>query len=60
MCRQQKERQESASHENCIKPTMVEIKLNISTQHICYDYPAKIPKKKKTNGLFGLSFLVIL
>lgn len=53
MCRQQKQRQESTCHKNCIKPSMVEIKLNVSTQYICNDYSVK--KKfislSITNGL---------
>lgn len=37
--RKQKQREKSAGHEDCIKPSMIEIKLNISAQYICY-YPS--------------------
>lgn len=41
MCREQKQRKESTGYKNCIKPSVVEVKLNISTQDIRYYQPAK-------------------
>lgn len=46
MCREKKQGKESTSYEDGIKPSMIEIKLDISAQYISYNQPAKTPHRK--------------
>lgn len=39
MCRKQKKRKESTCYKDRIKPPVIEVKLNFSTQDSCYGYP---------------------
>lgn len=49
VCREQKQRKEGTGYKDGIEPPMVKIKLDISTQYIRYNYPAKKEQLKMEN-----------